>query len=68
MGEIPNAGKYLEFSIEGAEYYPWQQDLFTYFPSTIEGGRDVVTDEPGWGGEIQPQWLAKSRYQINSAS
>ena len=25
---IPNAGKYLEFSIEGPEYYPWQENLF----------------------------------------
>ena len=25
---IPNAGKYLEFSIEGADYYPWQDGLF----------------------------------------
>ena len=25
---IPNAGKYLEFSIEGIDYYPWQQNLF----------------------------------------
>ena len=29
---IPNAGKYLEFSIEGADYYPWQQDLFLEDP------------------------------------
>ena len=25
---IPNAGKYLEFSIEGLDYYPWQTGLF----------------------------------------
>ena len=25
---IPNAGPYLELSIEGEDYYPWQQDLF----------------------------------------
>ena len=24
---IPNAGKYLEFSIEGLDYYPWQDGL-----------------------------------------
>jgi len=27
LGAIPNAGKYLELSIEGADYYPWQQEL-----------------------------------------
>ena len=28
LGAIPNAGKYLEFSIEGPDYYPWQEGLF----------------------------------------
>ena len=32
---IPNAGKYLEFSIEGSDYYPWQDGLFTQSPYTI---------------------------------
>jgi len=65
---IPNAGKYLEFSIEGAEYYPWQENLFTRSPYTIEDGKAIVTDEPGWGIEIQPEWLTNSCYQISSAS
>ena len=26
---IPNAGKYLEYSIEGEDYYPWQKNLFS---------------------------------------
>ena len=65
---IPNAGKYLEFSIEGAEYYPWQENLFTRSPYTIEDGKAIVTDEPGWGIEIQPEWLTNSCYQISSVS
>ncbi|MGB0853809.1 MAG: mandelate racemase/muconate lactonizing enzyme family protein [Pikeienuella sp.] len=60
---IPNAGKYLEFSIEGADYYPWQQDLFTTSPYGIEDGCACVTDQPGWGVEINPEWLATSHYQ-----
>ena len=32
---IPNAGKYLEFSIEGSDYYPWQDGLFTQSLSLI---------------------------------
>ena len=63
---IPNAGKYLEFSIEGADYYPWQQDLFVETPYTIESGHTRVTDKPGWGVEISPEWLAQSAYQISS--
>ena len=36
---IPNPGKYLEFSIEGEDYYPWQKNLFlnnseTFFASS----------------------------------
>ena len=62
---IPNAGRYLEFSIEGADYYPWQEDLFVRSPYEIEGGHARVRDLPGWGVEINPDWLARSIYQIS---
>tara|TARA_B110000305_G_scaffold230464_1_gene282703 strand:+ start:47 stop:1150 length:1104 start_codon:yes stop_codon:yes gene_type:complete len=62
---ISNAGKYLEFSIEGADYYPWQDGLFTSYPYKIEDGQARVTDAPGWGVEINPEWLARSKYQIS---
>ena len=62
---IPNAGKYLEFSIEGSDYYPWQDGLFTQSPYTIEDGHARITDLPGWGVEINPEWLARSNYQIS---
>lgn len=62
---IPNAGKYLEFSIEGADYYPWQEGLFVTDPYEIVDGKATVTDAPGWGVEISPEWLAKSEYQIS---
>ncbi|MFT6091866.1 mandelate racemase/muconate lactonizing enzyme family protein [Sulfitobacter sp.] len=62
---IPNAGKYLEFSIEGPDYYPWQYDLFVENPYEIKDGQACVTDAPGWGVEISPQWLARSAYQIS---
>ncbi|MEZ5791572.1 MAG: mandelate racemase/muconate lactonizing enzyme family protein [Nitratireductor sp.] len=62
---IPNAGKYLEFSIEGPEYYPWQQELFVRSPYDIVDGMASVRDEPGWGVEINPEWLAKSTYQVS---
>ncbi len=60
---IPNAGKYLEFSIEGYDYYPWQKDLFVEDPFAITDGCATVTDGPGWGVEINPDWLVKSQYQ-----
>lgn len=62
---IPNAGKYLEFAIEGADYYPWQDELFVQSPFEIEDGKARVTDAPGWGIEINPEWLAKSAYQVS---
>ena len=62
---IPNAGKYLEFAIEGADYYPWQQELFVKSPYDIIDGKATVTDEPGWGVEIRPEWLATSTYQLS---
>lgn len=62
---IPNAGKYLEFSIEGLDYYPWQTGLFLGDPYKIEGGCAVITDAPGWGVEIDPAFLEKSNYKIS---
>ena len=63
---IPNAGKYLELSIEGLDYYPWQQGLFVEDPFPIKDGRVTVTDAPGWGVDVNPDWLAKSTYQMSS--
>ncbi len=63
LGAIPNAGKYLEFSIEGPEYYPWQQDLFLGDPYRIEDGKATIPDAPGWGVEINPAWLDKAQHR-----
>lgn len=59
---IPNAGKYLEFSIEGADYYPWQEGLFLGDPYHIVDGKAEVTDAPGWGVEVNPAWLDRARH------
>jgi L-alanine-DL-glutamate epimerase-like enolase superfamily enzyme len=64
---IPNAGKYLEFAIEGADYYPWQEGLFVRSPFGITDGQAVVTNEPGWGVEISPEWLEQAEYRQTSA-
>jgi hypothetical protein len=62
---IPNAGRYLEFSIEGPEYYPWQYGLFAGNPYRIEAGQAQMTDAPGWGVEIAPEWLARAAYRCS---
>lgn len=66
LGAIPNPGKYLEFSIEGDGYYPWQKDLFLGNPFAIEGGKFEIPTQPGWGVEINPAWLAKARRQTSA--
>jgi L-alanine-DL-glutamate epimerase-like enolase superfamily enzyme len=62
---IPNAGKYLEFSIEGPDVYPWQQGLFVRSPFGISDGKATVTDAPGWGVEISPDWLDRAEYRVS---
>jgi L-alanine-DL-glutamate epimerase-like enolase superfamily enzyme len=68
LGAIPNAGKYLEFSIEGPDYYPWQDGLFVNSPYTILDGKVMIPSAPGWGVEIQPSWLEKSTYRISEVA
>ena len=63
LGAIPNAGKYLEFSIEGSDYYPWQEDLFVGKPYAVSDGKLTIPDGPGWGVEINPTWLDRAAYQ-----
>lgn len=58
----PNTGKYLEFSIEGDDYYPWQRNLFLGEPFKITDGCVTVPDVPGWGVDVNPAWLEASTY------
>jgi hypothetical protein len=51
---IPNAGNYLELSIEGDDYFPCHHDLFLGRPFEVVDGRVTVTDAAGWGGRGQP--------------
>jgi len=60
-----NAGKYLELSIEGEDYYPWQVGLFRGDPFGVEAGHVTIPAEPGWGVEIEPGWLANAHYQAS---
>jgi len=66
LNAIPNAGKYLEFSIEGRDYYPWQQNLFEEDPFEIKDGKVTISDRPGWGIDINQNWLNDSIYQVSA--
>lgn len=65
LAAIPNAGDYLELSIEGPDYYPWQEGLLRTNPYAVVDGKVTISSEPGWGIEIEPEWLARSAYQIS---
>jgi L-alanine-DL-glutamate epimerase-like enolase superfamily enzyme len=65
MGAISNAGPYVEFSIEGPDYYPWQEGLFRNSPYDIADGKATIPDAPGWSVEVSPDWLADAHHQIS---
>jgi L-alanine-DL-glutamate epimerase-like enolase superfamily enzyme len=61
MGAIPNAGPYVEFSIEpqttsGGFYMPHLEAI---------DGKVQIPDGPGWGVTIDPGWLAKTERMIS---
>ncbi len=64
MGAIASAGPYVEFSIEGPDYYPWQYDIFE--PALIaRDGKVQIPDSPGWGVEINKSWLEAADYAMS---
>ena len=63
LGAIGNPGKYLELSIEGPDYYPWQERLFCGDPYAVTDGHVSIPSAPGWGVEINPAWLERAQYQ-----
>jgi L-alanine-DL-glutamate epimerase-like enolase superfamily enzyme len=67
MGAIEKAGPYVEFSIEGTDYYPWQEGIFS--PALVaRDGRVQIPEGPGWGIEIEPAWLARAHRQTSELS
>lgn len=65
LGALENAGAYLEFSIEEADYYPWQYGLYRNDPYRVVDGHVTIPAEPGWGIEIAPEWLARATHQVS---
>ncbi|MGI9305925.1 MAG: mandelate racemase/muconate lactonizing enzyme family protein [Gammaproteobacteria bacterium] len=62
LGAIENAGPYLEFSIEGADYYPWQYGIYENMPE-VKDGKTQIPADPGWGIAIKEEWLNQAKYQ-----
>ena len=64
MGAIAGAGPYVEFTIEGSDYYPWQEGLFE--PALVaRDGKVAIPDGPGWGVEVSGEWLERSEYAVS---
>lgn len=62
LGGIPNAGDYLEFSIEPT---PWTDGLLR--PALeVRDGQVAIPPGPGWGVEIDPQWLADAEFRVSA--
>lgn len=61
-GAMPNAGEYMEFSIEDA---PWARDLFVEDHFVVEDGAVAIPAGPGWGVAIAPAWLDKAEHRIS---
>ena len=65
MGALENAGPYVEYSIEGPDYYPWEVGLLAH-PLVVEDGRVQIPEAPGWGVDIAADWLDRAHYQASS--
>lgn len=64
MGAIEAAGPYVEFSIEGLDFYPWQEYLYEP-PLIAHDGEVRIPDAPGWGVAINPNWLKSATHEIS---
>lgn len=62
MGALPNAGPYVEYSIEPNEgYYPWQEGIYDPVPE-VRDGTVSIPDGPGWGIEVRQNWLNNAEH------
>jgi len=66
MCAIPNAGPYVEYSIEGEDYYPWQRGIYGPMPE-VQDGKLIVPEGPGWGVEPDPRWLERADKRASAA-
>lgn len=64
LGSIPNAGPYLEFTIEPDA---WTRNLFS--PALeVRDGCVMIPDGPGWGVTVNPTWLAYADRLVSELS
>ena len=61
LGAIPNAGPYVEFTIEPDG---WTHDLFAPVLE-VHDGHAAFPEGPGWGVTVNPAWLARADRQVS---
>lgn len=59
MVSIPNAGPYVEFSIEDTK---WSRGMYEPYLE-VRDGVVQIPEGPGWGITVLPEWLEGSDYQ-----
>ena len=66
LAAVPNVGPNVEYSIEGPDYYPWQDGLFTPDLAVVDG-RVAPPEGPGWGVEISREWLGGAQHRTTAS-
>ncbi len=62
MGAIPNAGPYVEFTIEPGKW----AGGFLYEPALeVQDGMVAIPAGPGWGVKINSAWMERAEYCIS---
>lgn len=61
----PNAGKYLDLSIERLDCVPWQHGLFLGNTYGVKDGHVMVPDAPGCGVEVTPDGLERAKNAVS---
>lgn len=61
LAAIPNAGPWLEFSIEDTG---WARGIFSPALEVVDGMAHIP-DGPGWGVRISEEWLAHAQRQVS---
>jgi L-alanine-DL-glutamate epimerase-like enolase superfamily enzyme len=63
LAVVEKPGAYVEFSIEPDADYRWQTGMYEPRPKIVDG-EVRVPNGPGWGVEISPEWLARSKHRV----
>jgi L-alanine-DL-glutamate epimerase-like enolase superfamily enzyme len=59
LASIENPGPYVEYSIEPDADYGWQAGMYEPRPDVVDG-MVRMSEGPGWGVKISPDWLSRS--------